>query len=51
MVKYREFRYTEVNLNYISWYKDNLDSQNNSIFYYLSNETNTRFVTITVLEL
>ena len=45
-----KFRSTEDDFIQITWYKDNINCQINVTFYYLSNETNPRFVTITVLE-
>ena len=39
------------NYNHITQYNDNINSHINVNSYYLSNETNPRFVVITVLEL
>ena len=38
----------EANSNKITGYKDNKNIQINVTFYYISNETNARFLTITV---
>ena len=51
LIKYSGFRYMEANFNIITWNKDNIDNQINVIFIYLSNETNSTFVAITVIEL
>ena len=47
LIKYSGFRDTEIDFNNIT----NINNQINAMFYYLSNETKSRFVSITVLEL
>ena len=37
--------------DYTTWYNDNVVSQINVNFYYLSNENNQRYVAVTFLEL
>ena len=46
-----KFLYTGANFNYISKYNDSINNHINVNFHYLSNETNPRFVAITVFEL